>query len=59
MSDLMFLYCGVTYLFNLGLVFASWGECNASEEIGSVVCLILSPLSLPIIFGVGYWKRHG
>ena len=59
MSDIVWLYCIVCYLFNIGLVFASWGECDSSEEIGSVICLFISPFVLPVILGVGYWKRNG
>jgi hypothetical protein len=59
MSDIIWLYCIVCYLFNIGLVFSSWDECDQDEKIGSVICLILSPLALPVIFGVSYWRRNG
>jgi hypothetical protein len=58
MSELLTMYCIITYLFTMGITFAGWGNCQSSEKIGAIVCLILSPGSLPIILGVGYYNHN-
>ena len=58
MIDLLWFYCVFSYLFTLGLTFSCWDDLEKDQLFGSIVCLILAPISLPIVMGVIFYGKN-
>jgi hypothetical protein len=52
MSDIFILYIAFSYLFVLGLIFATWTDVGSNAVLGAVGCLISAPISMPMLLGV-------
>ena len=52
MIDLFIFYIAFSYLFVFGLMFATWTDVGSNAVLGAVGCLILSPISMPMLLGV-------
>jgi hypothetical protein len=52
MSDLFVFYIAFSYLFVFGLIFATWKDVGSNQVSGAICCMILSPISMPMLLGV-------